>query len=93
VIAGSVLEGHLRKLAVKHGIAAEKADGAPKKADTLNADLAREAVYTKLVRKSITAWLALRNSAAHGQDGDYDRFESPCRLKRKALPLRGFPRF
>jgi hypothetical protein len=67
-----VLEGHLRKLTAKHGIAVEKADGASKKADTLNADLGREEIYTKLVQKQVTAWLDLRNRAAHGKYDEYD---------------------
>lgn len=72
VLAGSTLEEHLRKLARKNGIAVEKPDGAPKKADTLNADLAGGSVYNKLEQKSVTAWLDLRNSAAHGKYDGYD---------------------
>jgi hypothetical protein len=55
VIAGSTLEEHLRKLAEKNGVAIEQPDGAPKKADTLNADLAGAAAYKKLEQKSVTA--------------------------------------
>jgi hypothetical protein len=72
VIAGSVLEEHLRKLSPIHGVAVTKSDGSPKKADSLNAELAAVPVYNKLVHKQVTAWLGLRNSAAHGQYGDYD---------------------
>jgi hypothetical protein len=72
VIAGSTLEEHLRKLALKNQIAVDKPDGSPKKADTLNADLAKVPVYNKLVQKSVTAWLDFRNSAAHGKYGEYD---------------------
>jgi pyruvate/2-oxoglutarate dehydrogenase complex dihydrolipoamide acyltransferase (E2) component len=72
VLAGSVLEEHVRKLAAKSGIDVEKPDGSPKKADTINADLAREEVYSKLEQKSVTAWLALRNHAAHGEYDNYD---------------------
>lgn len=72
VIAGSTLEEHLRKLAEKNGVAIAKPGGAPKKADALNADLAGAAAYNKLEQKSVTAWLDLRNSAAHGKYDDYD---------------------
>jgi hypothetical protein len=70
VIAGTSLEVHIRDLCMKHGIATH-VSGKPKKADTMNADLKRESVYGGLEQKQVTAWLALRNSAAHGQYGDY----------------------
>ena len=42
-----------------------------KKSDRLNADLAKAEVYSKLDQKQITAWLDLRNNAAHGKYGEY----------------------
>ena len=73
VLAGSVLEGHLRKLAVKAGISTTKPDGSPRKADTLNNDLATVAVtYNASQHKSVVAWLAIRNDAAHGKYTAYD---------------------
>lgn len=75
VIAGSTLESHLRGLCSKAGITVEipKADGSvvPKKAEAMNSDLASSEVYSKLDQKSITAWLDLRNKAAHGKYGEY----------------------
>jgi hypothetical protein len=71
VVTGSVLEEHVRKLCIKHGIPVVKADGSPKKADALNADLAAGMVYTKLDQKSVTGWLDLRNKAAHGKYNEY----------------------
>lgn len=71
VVTGSVLEAHLRKLCEKHGMAVAKADGTPKKADALNSELAGAGVYSKLDQKSVTAWLDLRNKAAHGQYSEY----------------------
>ena len=71
VVTGSVLEAHLRKLCDKHGIPVVKPDGAPKKADALNSDLAAGMVYTKLDQKSVTGWLDLRNNAAHGKYSEY----------------------
>lgn len=76
VIAGSSLEAHLRALCTKNSVDLEttKAGGdkTPKKADTLNSDLAAAGVYEKLEQKSVTAWLDLRNKAAHGQYDTYD---------------------
>jgi len=76
VIAGSVLEEHLRKLCIKNGISVTfpnaKGDVQPKKADTMNADLARdEVVYSKIDQQAVTSWLALRNAAAHGKYDEY----------------------
>jgi hypothetical protein len=72
VIAGSVLEEHLRKLARRHEILAVKANGAHEKADTLNAALTKAGAYNGLVQKQVTSWLALRNNAAHGERDEYD---------------------
>lgn len=73
VVVGSVLEEHLRKLCDKHGIATAKRDGSPKKADTLNSELTAAGAYSKLDQKSVTAWLDLRNKAAHGHYADYTK--------------------
>ena len=75
VIAGSTLESHIREICNKYGVPIEETDKngnlRPKKTDRLNADLTKANVYTKLDQKSITAWLDLRNKAAHGHYGDY----------------------
>lgn len=75
VIAGSALEAHIRLLCARSGIAPDlvKPDGSavPKKADTMNTDLASAGVYSKLDQKGVTAWLDLRNKAAHGKYGEY----------------------
>lgn len=73
VITGSVLEEQLRKLCNKHSISAVKPDGSPKKADTLNAELAAADIYSKLDQKSVTAWLDLRNKGAHGKYSEYTK--------------------
>lgn len=70
VLAGSTLESHLKKLSVKNTIPIDVA-GRPVKADKLNADLAKANVYTILDQKNITAWLDLRNKAAHGNYAEY----------------------
>jgi hypothetical protein len=73
VISGSTLEAHLRALCTKHpGIALLNAQGEPRKASSLNEDLAKVPAYSKGDQKSITAWLDLRNNAAHGH---YDKYE------------------
>jgi hypothetical protein len=71
VLAGSVLEQHLRHLAAKHGIGVT-AGGTYKRADTLNAELTKASAYGKAEQKSVTAWLARRNDAAHGNYDAYD---------------------
>jgi hypothetical protein len=74
VIAGSSLESHLKQLCSKQGIditLATSAGISPKKADRLNADLAGAKVYSVLDQKNVTAWLDLRNKAAHGQYEKY----------------------
>ena len=72
VIAGSLLEQHLRELCTKNQIVLNQANGKHKKADTLNAELAANAVYSKLDQKNVTSWLGLRNEAAHGNYSAYN---------------------
>ena len=75
VITGSTLEEHLRKLCVKNEIDIEIMSSGklrPKKADAMNSDLAKQKVYSKLEQKSVTAWLDLRNKAAHGNYSEYN---------------------
>jgi hypothetical protein len=81
VVVGSVLEEHLRKLCDKHGIPVVQAGGAPKKADSLNSELAAAAVYSKLDHKNVTAWLDLRNKAAHGKYSDYTKEQTALTLQ------------
>jgi hypothetical protein len=71
VLAGSTLESHLKNLAIKHSLPVESS-GKPKKANQLNADLAKSNVYSKLDEKNVTAWLDLRNKAAHGNYEEYN---------------------
>lgn len=71
VTAGSTLEAHLRQLCIKFSVPIS-ASGKPKKADTINADLVKAGAYAKLDQKNVTAWLGLRNDAAHGNYAAYD---------------------
>lgn len=70
VIAGSTLESHLKKIALKNGLPIEL-NSKPIKAEQLNQDLGKANVYLMTDQKSVTAWLDLRNKAAHGNYGDY----------------------
>lgn len=74
VIIGSTLEEHLRQLCRKNNLAVEdlkNSKSIPKKAETLNTDLASAGVYNKLDQKNVTAWFDLRNKAAHGHYSEY----------------------
>jgi hypothetical protein len=76
IIAGSVLEEHLRQLCAANGIDIEfQSQGVakPKKADTLNSDLGNFNIYNKLDQKAVTMWLDLRNKAAHGHYDQYTK--------------------
>ena len=74
VISGSTLEEHLRQLCSKNGININVQTGTgqrPKRANQINSELAKNEVYSILDQKSITAWLDLRNKAAHGKYNEY----------------------
>jgi hypothetical protein len=76
VIGGSVLEEHVRQLCLKNEIDVGIESGGkvrPKKADTLNSELAKAGVYSKLDQKAVTTWLDLRNKAAHGEYNEYTK--------------------
>jgi hypothetical protein len=72
VIAGTVLEQHLRDLARRNNIVIET-NGKYKKAEALNTELASQNVFNKLDQKSVTSWLGLRNDAAHGNYNGYTK--------------------
>jgi hypothetical protein len=86
VVVGTVLEEQLRKLSQKAGISLEQVNGAPKKADGLNSELAAVQTYSKLDQKNVTAWLDLRNKAAHGKYSEYS-------LDQVVLMLQGVQNF
>lgn len=67
VVAGCVLEDTLRKLCHLNDLALPPRP----KLDSMNAELAKAGVYTKLIQKRITAIADIRNNAAHGQ---WDQF-------------------
>jgi len=86
VMFGGVLEGHLRKLCLKYSIDVVKSDGKPVKASQMNSDLYNKKVYNGGDNKSITAWLDLRNSAAHGKYSEY----TPEQVKTVLMGVRDF---
>src|SRR5262249_52267176 len=67
VHAGGVLEQHLRKLYEKH------ASSVPDKItiNPMNDVLKKANVYGANEHKQVTAWAAIRNSAAHANYGEY----------------------
>ena len=75
VIIGSTLETELRKLCEKNNIEIEiigrNGKSSFKKADSMNSDLVKESVYSKINQKQVTSWLGIRNSAAHGKYSEY----------------------
>lgn len=74
VVGGASLEGHLRQLAKRVGVETTVATASgvkPKKADSLNAEIAKATAYSSLDQKNVTAWLDLRNKAAHGHYTEY----------------------
>ncbi|HPH88601.1 MAG TPA: hypothetical protein PKV76_09000 [Chitinophagales bacterium] len=76
VMTGGVLEEHLRQLCIKHGISIDinkNGKMIPKKAESLNTDLSSAGVYNILDQKNVTAWLDLRNKAAHAKYLEYSK--------------------
>ena len=75
VLAGGVLEEHMRKLCEKNGIPTTHVDKdgktKHKMIDTMNGELAKGMVYDKNEQKQVTAWAGIRNEAAHG---NYDKY-------------------
>jgi hypothetical protein len=75
VLIGTTIEVHLRELCIANDVSLEilnnKEKLIAKKADVMNADLAKLNVYSGLYQKQIIAWLGIRNSAAHGKYDEY----------------------
>jgi hypothetical protein len=76
VIIGSTIEEKLRSLCVSNGISTlyEKNENKlPKTAEMMNQELYSNSIYNKNVMKAITAWMGIRNSAAHGKYDEYNQ--------------------
>lgn len=85
VLVGSTLEAHLRDLCKSNLIDTEfintKGFKTPKKAEILNADLAKALIYSSAYQKQVTAWLGIRNFAAHGRYNDFTKEEVQLMLQ------------
>ena len=75
VMIGCVLEQRMKELADARSIpiVIDKPDGRTqaKSTDRINADLVKDDAYGATDHKQVTAWLALRNHAAHGEWDKY----------------------
>lgn len=69
VLAGAVLERHLRRLCEKQDpvISTLKANGKKKTLDPLIADLKKAGVFNANTAKQLVGFAGIRNSAAHGE--------------------------
>lgn len=78
VLAGTVLEEQLRKLATKHGVGTTDEKGRAKSVEAQGVDLRKAGILNEVQRKSVTAWYAQRTEGAHGRpenldDGEVER--------------------
>lgn len=66
VIAGSVLEEHIKKLATRNQLELIGPNGKPKKFDALSIELVKTQQISEPQRKILAGWYGQRNEAAHG---------------------------
>jgi len=75
VLIGSTLENKLKELCTINSIDLviinNRGNTVYKKAEVLNAELCKSDIYSLATQKQITAWLNLRNYAAHGEYNKY----------------------
>jgi hypothetical protein len=67
VLAGSVLEEHVRKLAARYEVQVVTNTGEPRSFDQLTTALVQATVVSQPQRMLLAGWYAQRNAAAHGQ--------------------------
>lgn len=77
VLAVSVLEEHVRKMADARGIGTIKADGKHRSFEDMVADLQREGAIASTEKRTASAWYAQRTSAAHGRFEEVVKDEVP----------------
>jgi hypothetical protein len=88
VLAGGVLEEHLRQLCAKNTIATIGSDGKPRKASALNADLySQRNIYSNAERAEIEGWQNRRNAAAHGE-ADFETKHDQADIRRMVEGVR-----
>ncbi len=89
VLAGGTLEEHLRKLAAANGVPLQDAQGKPKKASALNAELYKANVLGKAEQAQVDAWQKIRNDAAHGTP-DFETVHTDADIARMISGIRDF---
>lgn len=77
VLAVSVLEEHIRKMAGDRDIATLKPDGKHRSFEDMIADLQREEAITSTEKRTMSAWYAQRTEAAHGRFDNVIADEAP----------------
>jgi hypothetical protein len=70
VLAGSVLEEHVRKLAAANGLDVRDVKGKAIAFNTLAVDLTKRGTILETERKSLVAWYGLRTAGAHGRHAE-----------------------
>lgn len=69
VLAGIALELTIKDLCSRNKISINDKS----KAEQLNIELRKAEIYNESMRKQVTAWIALRNHAAHGEWNEYNQ--------------------
>ena len=69
VLAGIALELAIKDLCSRNKISTNDRS----KAEQLNIELRKAEIYNESMRKQVTAWIALRNHAAHGEWNEYNQ--------------------
>jgi hypothetical protein len=87
VMAGGVLEEHLRKMCARHGICIP----IHPKLDSMNADLMKSGAYTKSELKLVSGWADLRNKAAHVEWTKYGEDEVRLMIQGIRFFINKFP--
>lgn len=77
VLAVSVLEEHVRKLAEARDVATLKRDGRHRSFEDMIADLQREDAITSTEKRTASVWYAQRTEAAHGHFENVVADEAP----------------
>lgn len=88
VLAGAVLERHLRMLCAEADppLALTDAKGNPKGMNALIDDLKKSGAFNELTAKQLRAWADIRNAAAHGQ---FEKF-TPAQVESMLAALPAF---
>ncbi|MDO8872300.1 MAG: hypothetical protein Q7V05_06170 [Methanoregula sp.] len=90
-LIGGVLEEHLRKVAIKNEILTVKDNGQFRHAEDLNMDIRKKDIYSDNERKSITAWLGLRNDVDHAHWEKYSQEKVEVMLKDVRRIINQYP--